>query len=346
MFCTNCGQKMPDNSRFCTNCGTQLSSASAPTQAPESASEPISSTVETATPELVYDGNFSVKQEEGGNRCCVSELGAVKVYEYKKDLSTNPLSAMFAYYASEMNIRKRQVWIELNDDSYRLQAGAMQMMVGNIAVKSDVKDVGDFLGKMVKSVVTNESAVKPLYSGNGTLILEPTYKHILLVNPSDWDGGVVVEDGMYLASSGDIEIDMQSRSNFSSALLGGEGLFNTKLVGNGVAVLESSVPYDELMEITLENSVARIDGPYAVAWSGSLDFTVERVNDSIISSAATGEGVVNVYRGTGKILVAPIDDLGEEKAIENTSSSNANPDSQTASKAGTALKLINSFLDD
>ena len=337
---------MPDNSRFCTNCGTQLSSASAPTQAPESASESISSTVETATPELVYDGNFSVKQEEGGNRCCVSELGAVKVYEYKKDLSTNPLSAMFAYYASEMNIRKRQVWIELNDDSYRLQAGAMQMMVGNIAVKSDVKDVGDFLGKMVKSVVTNESAVKPLYSGNGTLILEPTYKHILLVNPSDWDGGVVVEDGMYLASSGDIEIDMQSRANFSSALLGGEGLFNTKLVGNGVAVLESSVPYDELMEITLENSVARIDGPYAVAWSGSLDFTVERVNDSIISSAATGEGVVNVYRGTGKILVAPIDDLGEEKAIENTSSSNANPDSQTASKAGTALKLINSFLDD
>ena len=48
---------------------------------------------------------------------------------------------------------------------------------------------------MVKSVVTNESAVKPLYSGNGTLILEPTYKHILLVNPSDWDGGVVVEEG-------------------------------------------------------------------------------------------------------------------------------------------------------
>ena len=35
-----------------------------------------------------------------------------------------------------------------------------------------------------------------------------------------------------------------------------------------------------------------------------------------------------------------------EKAIENTSSSDANPDSQTASKAGTALKLINSFLDD
>ena len=145
---------------------------------------------------------------------------------------------------------------------------------------------------------------------------------------------------------GDINIDMQSRANFSSAILGGEGLFNTKLVGDGVAVLESSVPYDELMEITLENSTARIDGPYAVAWSGNLDFTVEKVNKSFISSMATGEGVVNVYRGTGKILVAPIDDLGEQKAIDNTSSSNANPNSQAASKAGSALKLINNFLDD
>lgn len=329
MFCTNCGQKLPDGSKFCTSCGTQLGLVT-----PNVDAEPV------------YNGNFSVTQEEGNNRCCISELGAVKVYEYKKDLSTNPLSAMFAYYASEMNIRKRQVWIDLKDNSYRLQAGAMQMMIGNIAVKSDVKDAGDFLGKMVKSVVTNESAVKPLYSGSGTLILEPTYKHIMLVNPDDWDGGIVVEDGMYLASSGNVQIEMQSRSNFSSAILGGEGLFNTKLVGDGVAVLESSVPYDELMEITLENSVARIDGPYAVAWSGSLDFTVEKVNKSIISSLATGEGVVNVYRGTGKILVAPIDDLGEQKAIANTSSSNANSDSKSASKAGSALKLINNFLDD
>lgn len=332
MFCTNCGQKLPDGSRFCTSCGTQLGSTTSNT-----------GQVENGT---MYNGSFTVKQEEGTNRCCVSELGAVKVYEYKKDLSTNPLSAMFAYYASEMNIRKRQVWIELKDDSYRLQAGAMQMMIGNISAKSDVKSAGDFLGKMVKSVVNNESAVKPLYSGSGTLILEPTYKHIILVNPKDWDGGIVVEDGMYLASSGDINIDMQSRANFSSAILGGEGLFNTKLVGDGVAVLESSVPYDELMEITLENSIARIDGPYAVAWSGNLDFTVEKVNKSFISSMATGEGVVNVYRGTGKILVAPIDDLGEQKAIDNTSSSNANPNSQAASKAGSALKFINNFLDD
>ena len=45
----------------------------------------------------------------------------------------------------------------------------------------------------------------------------------------------------------------------------------------------------------------------AIAWSGSLDFTVERSGKSLdFGSAASGEGLVNVYRGTGKVLMAPV----------------------------------------
>ena len=44
----------------------------------------------------------------------------------------------------------------------------------------------------------------------------------------------------------------------------------------------------------------------AIAWSGTLDFTVERSGKSLIGSAASGEGLVNVYRGTGKVLMAPV----------------------------------------
>ena len=44
----------------------------------------------------------------------------------------------------------------------------------------------------------------------------------------------------------------------------------------------------------------------AIAWSGSLDFTVERSGKSLIGSAASGEGLVNVYRCTGKVLLAPV----------------------------------------
>ena len=40
--------------------------------------------------------------------------------------------------------------------------------------------------------------------------------------------------------------------------------------------IESDCPREELVEITLEDDVVKIDGNLAVAWSGSLDFTVER----------------------------------------------------------------------
>ena len=50
----------------------------------------------------------------------------------------------------------------------------------------------------------------------------------------------------------------------------------------------------------------KVDGKLcAIAWSQSLDFTVERSGKSLIGSAASGEGLVNVYRGTGKVLMMP-----------------------------------------
>ena len=55
----------------------------------------------------------------------------------------------------------------------------------------------------------------------------------------------------------------------------------------------------------LQDDEVRIDGNMAIAWSGSLNFTVEKSGKSLLGSAVSGEGLVNVYRGTGKILMAP-----------------------------------------
>ena len=87
---------------------------------------------------------------------------------------------------------------------------------------------------------------------------------------------------------------------------GNEGLFNLGIVGSGVLCLESPCPKEELVEVTLRDDVIKIDGNMAVAWSGSLDFTVERSGRSLMGSAVSGEGLVNVYRGTGKVLFAPV----------------------------------------
>ena len=232
--------------------------------------------------------------------------GAFTVVEYLRDLSVSPSSAQTAYYCNEMNVRKRQVICDLSKASITLQAGAMQWTAGNVNATTGLKGVGDLFGKAVRGKVTGESAIKPEYTGDGILVTEPTYRYILLEDLNDWNGSIVLDDGLFLASESTLKHKAVMRSNFSSAVAGGEGLFNLCLTGSGVVCLESNSPREELIEITLQNDVLKIDGNMAIAWSGSLEFTVERSGKTLLGSAASGEGLVNVYRGTGKVLLAPV----------------------------------------
>lgn len=238
----------------------------------------------------------------------IDSMGAFTVIEYQRDLSVTPGSAQLAYYCNAMNVRKRQVVCDLSKASLTVQAGAMQWMAGNVNATTGVKGVGDLFGKALRGSVTGESAIKPEYTGDGTLVLEPTYKHILLINTADWGGSIVLDDGLFLACDANLNHKAVMRSNLSSAVAGNEGLFNLGITGRGVLCLESVCPKEELIEIVLQNDVLKVDGNMAIAWSGSLEFTVERSGKSLIGSAASGEGLVNVYRGTGKVLLAPVRD--------------------------------------
>lgn len=232
--------------------------------------------------------------------------GAFTILEYRRDLSVAPENAMLAYFSNEMNVRKRQVVCDLSRSNVTVQAGAMQWMVGNVNATTGVKGIGDLFGKAIRGSVTGESAIKPEYTGDGVLVLEPTYKHIILLDVGEWNGSIVLDDGLFLACESNLKHKAVARSNFSSAVAGNEGLFNLGISGKGVVCLESDCPKEELVEIELNNDVLKVDGNMAIAWSGSLDFTVERSGKSLIGSAASGEGLVNVYRGTGKVLLAPV----------------------------------------
>ena len=235
----------------------------------------------------------------------LSELGAFQVIEYQRDLSVSPHSAITAYYSAQMNVKKRQLVCHLDRAQVTIQAGAMQWMLGNVNAASGVKGVGDLLGKAVRGKASGDSAIKPEYTGDGMLVLEPTYKHLILMDAADWGNSVVLDDGLFLACESTLQSKTVMRSSLSSAVAGGEGLFNLSLNGSGVFCIESECPKEELIEITLQNDVLKVDGNYVIAWSKALDFTVERSGKSLLGSAASGEGLVNVYRGTGKVLMMP-----------------------------------------
>ncbi len=233
--------------------------------------------------------------------------GPFTVVEYLRDLSVTPMTAQTSYFSNLMNVRKRQVICNLAVSPVTVQAGAMQWMVGNVNATTGLKGVGDLFSKAVRGKVTGESAIKPEYTGDGQIVLEPTYRHIILINLEEWNNSIVLDDGLFLACESKLQQKAVMRSNISSAVAGNEGLFNLGVQGQGILCIESLCPQEELIEIELENDTVKIDGNMAIAWSGSLEFTVERSGKSLIGSAASGEGLVNVYRGTGKVLLAPVD---------------------------------------
>ena len=233
------------------------------------------------------------------------------VIEHKSDLSVASDNAMEEYFMREMNVLRRQLMVKLTGEHGAvIQAGAMQWMAGNVNATTGVKGVGDLFGKTFRGITSEETIIKPEYQGNGILMLEPTYKYILLEDISSWEGGLVMENGMFLACYDNVKHKIQPLKTVSSMMLGGEKFFNLKLVGNGICALESNVPRTEIIEVRLQNDVLKIDGSFAICWSGNLEFTVERAGKTLMGSYASGEGLVNTYFGTGKVWISPLTPTG------------------------------------
>lgn len=121
-------------------------------------------------------------------------MGPFHVAEYKRDLSVSPFNAPMAYFSSEMDVRKRQLVCRMDDDGITTQAGTMQWFVGDINATTGIKGARDFAGKVFRSKATGESAIKPEYKGSGVLVLEPTYRHLILLDTSEWPGGIVLDN--------------------------------------------------------------------------------------------------------------------------------------------------------
>lgn len=209
---------------------------------------------------LYNNQNVSFTQKKKGFR----------VLEHEEDMSVSPYSAQTAFFCSEMNIKKRQLLCDLSEGNVTIQAGAMQWMLGNVNATTGIKGAGDLISKAFRGKASGESIVKPEYTGDGLLMLEPTYKHLILIDLKDWNQSIVLDDGLFLACSSELKQKTVARSNLSSAVAGGEGLFNLGLEGDGIVCLEADCPKEELIEINLENDVLKVDGNFAIAWSGSL----------------------------------------------------------------------------
>lgn len=227
----------------------------------------------------------------------------VEVMEYQRLLgSTSTSAAMDLYFMEKQNIRARQVAVYINNDKVTVEPGAMSYFQGPLEMVSGVT-AGNALGRLFSGAVTGEAMAQPEYKGSGMLVLEPSFNHFLLLQLDREE--VIVDKGMFYCAQGSVDVRPVMQRNISSAVAGGEGLFQISLSGTGLVVLECPVPSCEIDVIELQNDVLRVDGNFAVLRSAGLQFTVERSAKSLLGSAMSGEGLVNVYRGTGSVWLAP-----------------------------------------
>ena len=110
---------------------------------------------------------------------------------------------------------------------------------------------------------------------------------------------------MFYACEEDVEVGVAMQRTLSSSLLGNEGLYQTKLSGSGIVALEIPVPESEIFKCVLINDTLKVDGNFAILRTGNIEFSVEKSSKSIVGSLTSGEGFVNVYRGSGEVWLIP-----------------------------------------
>lgn len=203
------------------------------------------------------------------------------------------------FYIRQSGLALRHLKITLQDEEITTEAGALHYMHGKIEAVNKAPSASGFL----QSALTGESTFKPKYKGTGTIYLEPTFSHFVILELKG--EALIVDKGIYYASDSTVSVGMATQKNVSSALFGGEGFFQTQVSGTGKVVLVSPTPEVELAKITLNNEKLSVDGNFAILRSASLQFKVEKSSKGLMGSMTSGEGVLQTFDGTGIVWLAP-----------------------------------------
>ncbi|WP_435017950.1 AIM24 family protein [Tundrisphaera sp. TA3] len=232
----------------------------------------------------------------------------VEVLAYSKlGGSRDPQTASTIYFAEQAGIRLKQVRITLDGGEAIVESGALHFMLGHVQMESKVGGVSGLGKAMMNKFVAKEAAILPRYRGTGQIYLEPSFGHFLIHRLAAEE--VVADKGMFYCGQGSLDVGTAMQKNVSSALFGGEGLFQTRIRGTGLCVLESPVPADEVLRIDLKDETLQVDGNFALMRTGRIEFSVEKSTRSLLGTLTSGEGLLQTFRGTGSIWLAPTQEI-------------------------------------
>ncbi|MGF1659573.1 MAG: AIM24 family protein [Rubrimonas sp.] len=187
----------------------------------------------------------------------------------------------------------RQLRIDLRDECVRSVRGALSRMEGAVRMTAPLPAPDALL----KSWISSEAAIRPRYSGTGTVHLRPSMRgfHVFEARSLRW----ILEPGVFWASEGEVDLGLRLERMIPS-MWAGEGLINlqTTVSGEGRIAINAPGPVEEI-EVDGELVVR---GRQVLGRTEGLRFSVRRPA-GYVRSIIAGEKLARVFTGEGKALV-------------------------------------------
>ena len=193
----------------------------------------------------------------------------------------------------------RWVRVSLDDNDMRAERGALNHMVGALTMDVPLPT----LKAWWVSLFSDESVVRPRYSGTGTVYLDSTLGgyHIMKLAAGDrW----VLDTRCFWASDGQVKLSIH-REPMLTSFWAGEGLlwYKTALKGEGQVVLSVDGP---VHEVELNDETLVTDGPFVIARTQGISMQLKRPAKNLISYWLSGQKRAYVYKGTGKLILCTV----------------------------------------
>ncbi|MCI5116840.1 MAG: AIM24 family protein [Candidatus Electrothrix sp. LOE1_4_5] len=209
------------------------------------------------------------------------------------------------FFARQADIHLKMIRITLEKSEIQIEPGALYFMKGNLWLESSTQSLSKGL---MRKFTTGETLFQSRIKGTGEIYLEPSFGHYSLFNIDN--DALIVDKGAFYCASGDLDVSAKLQGNVSSALFGGEGLFQTQIQGTGVVVLVSPVPASELLMYELApGEKLSVDGSFAFARTAGIDFRAEKSGKSLFQSVSSGEGLLQTFTGPGLVWIAPTEQV-------------------------------------
>ncbi|MFN5756914.1 MAG: AIM24 family protein [Planctomycetia bacterium] len=201
-----------------------------------------------------------------------------------------------ATFEVEQTEGMRWVRVDLDDDDVRTERGALNHMQGAIAMDVPLPTLKSWW----VSLFSDESVLRPRYSGTGSVFLDSTLGgyHVMRVRPGErW----ILDTKCFWASDGEVKLSVH-RERMWTAYWADQGLlwYKTALKGDGQVVLAVDGPVQEV-ELVDDKLVA--DGPFVIAHTNGITLSIRRPAKSWFSYWLSGQRCAYVYQGTGKLLL-------------------------------------------